>query len=81
MNKLTRLTGTIALATSALTATSAFADMSYNLGYASEYHFRGILQKNSSYVSMNTLGRMCLYETHFAYHRVLSEKDFYLRLF
>ena len=48
MNKLTRLTGTIALATSALTATSAFADMSYNLGYASEYHFRGILQKNSS---------------------------------
>jgi uncharacterized protein (TIGR02001 family) len=29
-------------------ATTAQADLSINAGYASEYHFRGILQKNSS---------------------------------
>jgi uncharacterized protein (TIGR02001 family) len=31
-----------------LLAGTAHADLSANLGYASEYHFRGILQKNSS---------------------------------
>jgi uncharacterized protein (TIGR02001 family) len=31
-----------------LMTTTAQADLSGNLGYASEYHFRGILQKNSS---------------------------------
>lgn len=31
-----------------LAATTANADVSVNLGYASEYHYRGILQKNSS---------------------------------
>ena len=32
----------------ALLASTAQADFSANLGYASEYHYRGILQKNSS---------------------------------
>ncbi len=37
------------LASSAMmTSSVASADVSYNIGYASEYHFRGILQKNSS---------------------------------
>lgn len=31
-----------------LLASSAHADISANLGYASEYHYRGIFQKNSS---------------------------------
>lgn len=31
-----------------LLASPAMADLSANIGYASEYHFRGILQKNSS---------------------------------
>ena len=31
-----------------LLASTAQADLSANLGYASEYHYRGILQKNSS---------------------------------
>jgi len=31
-----------------LTSCLAFADFSYNLGYASEYHYRGIFQKESS---------------------------------
>ena len=31
-----------------LASGSAYADLSANVGYASEYHYRGILQKNSS---------------------------------
>jgi uncharacterized protein (TIGR02001 family) len=31
-----------------LLASTAHADFSANLGYASEYHYRGIFQKNSS---------------------------------
>lgn len=43
-------TGLVTLigAGSMATASIASADVSYNIGYASEYHFRGILQKNSS---------------------------------
>jgi uncharacterized protein (TIGR02001 family) len=48
MNKLTRIAAGIVLAGSAMASTSALAEVSYNIGYASEYHFRGILQKNSS---------------------------------
>lgn len=36
------------LASGAMFSTTAMAEMSYNIGWASEYHFRGILQKNSS---------------------------------
>ena len=32
----------------AMSAPSVHADVSYNIGWASEYHYRGILQKNSS---------------------------------
>ncbi|MCR9259862.1 MAG: TorF family putative porin [Pseudomonadaceae bacterium] len=31
-----------------MTSSVASADVSYNIGYASEYYFRGVLQKNSS---------------------------------
>ena len=39
---------TIVAAAVLATSSLAHADFSANLGYASEYHFRGILQKNSS---------------------------------
>ena len=48
MKKLTHLTAALLLASSGLMATSVYADVSYNIGYASEYYFRGVLQKNSS---------------------------------
>ena len=48
MTKLTKLAAGLALATCAMASTSAFAQMSYNVGVASEYYFRGILQKESS---------------------------------
>ena len=48
MNKLTRLAAGIALASTALASTTALAEVSYNVGWASEYYFRGILQKTSS---------------------------------
>ena len=48
MKKLTYLTAALLLAYSGLMATSVYADVSYNIGYASEYYFRGVLQKNSS---------------------------------
>lgn len=48
MKKMTRLTAGFVLASSALATTTAAADVSYNIGYASEYYFRGVLQKSSS---------------------------------
>jgi uncharacterized protein (TIGR02001 family) len=41
MNRLTRIAAGIALATCATVSTSAFADLSYNVGWASDYYFRG----------------------------------------
>ena len=37
-----------ALGLAGLATQSAYADVSYNIGWASEYHYRGIFQKNSS---------------------------------
>lgn len=48
MNKFTHITAGLALVCSGLIAASASADVSYNVGYTSEYYFRGILQKSSS---------------------------------
>ena len=51
MRKLTKLAAGALLASSAMAATtSAYAEgeVSYNIGYASEYYFRGIKQKDSS---------------------------------
>ncbi len=48
MNKFTRVAAGLALVTSAAVSSNAMAEVSYNIGYASEYHFRGILQKVSS---------------------------------
>ena len=49
-NSLTKSVALLLIAGSALGATTvahAEGSVSYNIGYASEYHFRGILQKNS----------------------------------
>lgn len=48
MKKVTKLAAGIALVTCTMSAGSAFADVSYNVGWASEYYFRGALQKSSS---------------------------------
>ena len=49
MKRLTQLVAGLTLVSGAVVAsTSASADVSYNIGYASEYYFRGVLQKNSS---------------------------------
>ena len=49
MKKVIRLTTALAvLAGSLMFQQTAVADVSYNIGWASEYHYRGILQKNSS---------------------------------
>ena len=49
MKKTTSAAAALILGASTLfSAGSAMADVSYNIGYVSEYHFRGILQKNSS---------------------------------
>ena len=49
MKALTRILAIAAVASSALvTANVASADLSYNIGFASEYYYRGILQKDSS---------------------------------
>ncbi|MDA1371246.1 MAG: TorF family putative porin [Proteobacteria bacterium] len=48
MKRLTHLAAGLVLASSGLIATSASAEVSYNIGWASEYYYRGILQKNSS---------------------------------
>ena len=42
------LCATTILSGAVFTANSASADVSYNVGYVSEYHFRGVFQKNSS---------------------------------
>lgn len=50
MKSLTKSVAALLLAGSALGTTAvanAEGSVSYNIGYASEYHFRGILQKNS----------------------------------
>ncbi len=50
MKKLTQLAMGMLFAASATVSTSAFAEgeVSYNIGFASEYYFRGIAQKSSS---------------------------------
>jgi len=49
MNKLARLATLVALAFGGFaTSNVASADVSYNIGFASEYYYRGILQKSSS---------------------------------
>jgi len=48
MNKLTHIAAGLVLASSGLFAASASAEVSYNVGFASEYYYRGILQKSSS---------------------------------
>ena len=49
MKKLYRMLTVLVVAFGGLgTAQVATADVSYNVGYVSEYYFRGILQKNSS---------------------------------
>tara|TARA_B100001996_G_scaffold362413_1_gene329889 strand:- start:74 stop:721 length:648 start_codon:yes stop_codon:yes gene_type:complete len=48
MKKLTHLAMVLLLACGGLVAPSLYADVSYNIGYASEYYFRGVLQKSSS---------------------------------
>lgn len=48
MNRISRLAAGLTLATTALVSSSAMADVSFNVGWASEYYFRGILQKESS---------------------------------
>ncbi|MDA0978868.1 MAG: TorF family putative porin [Proteobacteria bacterium] len=50
MKKLTQLAAGALIAGSALVSTSAYAEgeVSYNIGFASEYYFRGIKQKDSS---------------------------------
>lgn len=50
MKRLTQIAAGALLAASALTSTSALAEgeVSYNIGFASEYYYRGILQNDSS---------------------------------
>ncbi len=49
MKNLSKFLAIGAIATAGLGTTQvASADISYNIGFASEYHYRGILQKNSS---------------------------------
>ena len=50
MNKLTQIAVGALFSVSALMSSTAVAegDVSFNVGYASEYYYRGILQKNSS---------------------------------
>ncbi len=48
MKKLTPIAAGLALASSAVFTASASAELSYNIGWASEYYYRGILQKDSS---------------------------------
>lgn len=48
MKKLTHMAAGLVLAFSGLYAATASAQVSYNIGWASEYYFRGVLQKTSS---------------------------------
>lgn len=48
MKAVSKVVAGVVLASGAMFSTNAMAELSYNVGWASEYHFRGILQKNSS---------------------------------
>ena len=48
MRKLINITAGLVFASSGIFATTASAEVSYNIGYTSEYYYRGILQKESS---------------------------------
>ena len=48
MKKLTHVAAGLILASSGIFATTASAEVSYNIGWASEYYYRGILQNDSS---------------------------------
>jgi len=48
MKKLTHIAAGLVLASSGVFAASASAEVSYNIGWASEYYYRGILQNDSS---------------------------------
>lgn len=48
MKRLTHVAAGLVLASSGLFATTASAEVSYNIGWTSEYYYRGIFQKNSS---------------------------------
>ncbi|NQV68424.1 MAG: hypothetical protein HQ498_00225 [Pseudohongiella sp.] len=48
MKTLTHIAAGLVLASSGLFAAAASAEVSYNIGWTSEYYYRGILQKNSS---------------------------------
>lgn len=48
MKKFTHIAASLVLASSGLFAAAASAEVSYNIGYTSEYYYRGILQKSSS---------------------------------
>ena len=48
MNSLKRMMTVLAVVGAGFSASHANAEVSYNIGYASEYYYRGILQKSSS---------------------------------
>ncbi|MBT3531006.1 MAG: hypothetical protein HOF74_09690 [Gammaproteobacteria bacterium] len=48
MKNVIHIAAGLVFASSGLFATTASADVSYNIGFASEYYYRGILQKESS---------------------------------
>jgi uncharacterized protein (TIGR02001 family) len=48
MKRMTQLAAGLTLVSSAFIASTAAAEVSYNIGWASEYYYRGILQKESS---------------------------------
>lgn len=48
MKSMTRLVAAATIVAGAMFSTNASAEVSYNIGYMSEYHFRGIKQKDSS---------------------------------
>jgi uncharacterized protein (TIGR02001 family) len=48
MNRLTQLAAGLVLASGVVVSSTASAEVSYNIGWASEYYYRGALQKNSS---------------------------------
>ena len=48
MKKLVHMAICLVITTSGFFASTASADVSYNVGWASEYYYRGIFQKNSS---------------------------------
>jgi len=48
MKRMIQLAAGLALVSSALVASTAAAEVSYNIGWASEYYYRGLLQKESS---------------------------------